>query len=88
MGVIDISRNLLLIMSNWQHVTQNNEVNCLLNDKYLSGCSQGRIYILSRINGLRNILSKLFIVSVLGTRLHSGEEIFFSLVLGTRGLLR
>jgi hypothetical protein len=74
--VIDITRNLLLIMSNLQHVAQNNEVIYLLYSKYPAVCVVGIIFIPNRFSDLGGILSKLFIVSVLGTRLHTVEVIF------------
>jgi hypothetical protein len=75
--VIDISRNLLLIMSNRQHVTQNNHVTCLLYSKYRMTSTLGIIFIPSRFNHLRGILFKLFRASILGTRLHTAEIILF-----------
>jgi hydroxymethylpyrimidine/phosphomethylpyrimidine kinase len=57
-------------MGNQQHVAQNNEVTCLSFSKYTTICTQGRIFIPHRFSHLRRILSKLFIVSVLGKRLY------------------
>src|SRR5208282_1879356 len=68
--VIDISRNLLLIMSNTQHVAQNNQVMYLSYGKYPAEGTSGIILILNGFNSLQRILSKLFIVSILGTREH------------------
>jgi hypothetical protein len=74
--VMDISRNLLLIMSNTKHVTQNNEVRCLSYGKYSARCRLGSIFILNGFSDLREICCKLFILSILGTRLHAAEGIF------------
>jgi hydroxymethylpyrimidine/phosphomethylpyrimidine kinase len=60
-------------MGNRQHVAQNNEVRCLSFSKYTTICTQGRIFIPHRFSHLRRILSKLFIVSVLGKRLYGKE---------------
>jgi hypothetical protein len=75
-GVIDISRNLLLIMSNRQHVTQNNDVTYLSYSKYWQLRTQGTIYILNGFSDLQGILSKLFMLSILGTTLHTVKLIF------------
>jgi len=75
--VIDISRNLLLIMSNPQHVTQNNHVTYVLYSKYRGPSTMGRIFILIRFNNLRGILSKLFMGSILGRRLCTAESFYF-----------
>src|SRR5580700_9334996 len=71
--VTDVSRNLLIIMGNQQHVAQNNQVICLSFSKYTTICTQGRIFIPHRFSHLRRILSKLFIVSVLGKRLYGKQ---------------
>jgi hypothetical protein len=75
--VIDISRNLLLIMSNRQHVAQNNDVICLSCSKYSKLGAPGRIFILIRFNNLQGILSKLFMGSILGRRLFTYGIILF-----------
>jgi|SRR5271169_1354425 len=74
--VIDISRNLLLIMSNTQHVTQNNQVTYLPYSKYSATGTPGVILIPNGFNSLHRVLSKLFIVSILGTREHMAEPFF------------
>jgi hypothetical protein len=75
--VIDISRNLLLIMSNRQHIIQNNGVTCLSLSKYREHSMQGRIFIVFRFNHLRGILSKLFPVSILGTKFLTADSFYF-----------
>jgi len=50
--VMDISRNLLLIMSNMIYVARNNNLMCLLNFKYPVLLRRRRIYILNRFNDL------------------------------------
>ena len=60
-------------MGNRQHVAQNNEVRCLSFSKYTTICTQGRIFIPHRFSHLQRILSKLFMVSVLGKRLYGKE---------------
>jgi hypothetical protein len=75
-AVIDISRNLLLIMSNRQQVIQNNKVTCLSYGKYSEDCGPGSIYIINRFNDLWEILSKLFRESILGTRLLRNKLFF------------
>jgi hypothetical protein len=75
--VMDISRNLLLIMSNAEHVTQNNEVRCLSYGKYSARCRRGSIFILNGFSDLREIRCKLFILSILGTRLQELTAFFF-----------
>jgi hypothetical protein len=74
--VIDISRNLLLIMSNTQYVAQNNQVMYLLYGKYSGRCASGIALIHNGFSSLHRILSKLFIVSLLGTREHMAEPFF------------
>ncbi len=53
--VIDISRNLLLIISNVRYVVINIEFRCLQEDKYPARSRRGRIYILNGFNKLRVI---------------------------------
>jgi hypothetical protein len=84
-AVIDISRNLLLIMSNHQHVTQNNSVTYVSYGKYLAGCRKGRIFIPNGFSDLQRILSKLFMVSVLGKRLIQRQLIFLGIFLEDNG---
>ena len=71
--VTDVSRNVLIIMGNRQHVAQNNEVIYLPFSKYTTICTEGRIFIPHRFSHLRINLSKLFMVSVLGKRLYGKE---------------
>lgn len=71
--VIDISRNLLLIMSNTQHVAQNNQVMYLPYGKYSAERTPEFDLILNGFNSLQRTLSKLFIVSILGTREHMAQ---------------
>jgi hypothetical protein len=75
--VIDISRNLLLIMSNLRHLAHYNEVNYLCISKYPAFCAAGRIYILNGFSELQRIISKLFIVSILDTKLLGWRRTFF-----------
>jgi hypothetical protein len=83
LGVIDSSRNLLLIMSIVLYVAESNDVTCVLYGKYPVGRSLGTIYNSNKLNHLHGIISKLFIACLLGTRLHGYEEISFRIGLRT-----
>jgi hypothetical protein len=85
-GVIDSSRNSLLIMSIMQYVAESNDVTCVLYCKYPKDRSLGTIYNSNKLNHLRGIVSKLFIACILGTRLHRNEGILFSRLASEPGL--
>jgi hypothetical protein len=56
MIVMDILRNLLLIMSNRGHVVHYNTVICLADGKYLAIRSLGRIFTVNGFSHLQRIL--------------------------------
>jgi hypothetical protein len=64
-------------MSIWKDVSINNGVKCLSHSNYTRIGTLGSILILNRIIKLQGILSKLFIMSILGTNQDTRELIFF-----------
>jgi hypothetical protein len=82
---MDISRNLLLIMSIWKHVPINNGLKCLSYSNYIRIGTPESVFILNGIIKLQGILSKLFIMSILGTNQDTGNS--FSIELCRKNLL-
>lgn len=74
--VIVVLRNLLLIMSNIDHLTENSCFTYLYNGKYRIWRSSEGIFIINGISSLQTFARKLFVAVVLGKRLLGHAENF------------
>lgn len=75
--VIDILRNLLLIIGNINHVAENRRLIHVSNGKYSAAGTPEGFFILNEFSNLQAISHKLFMAGLLDKRL-VGELIYWS----------
>lgn len=83
--VIDILRNLLLIIGNINHVAENMRFMHLSNSKYSAAGTPEGFFILNEFSNLQAIPHKLFMAGLLDKRLVGRANFFERIVRGSIG---